>query len=458
MVKVLLTAEGDDEGNIWLDAEAPFRLKRENAPPHRIAIGGRLSGEGADVSGIHFRLSRPSAYRLIDQLQAALDADTTTGAEPITKSMTLAGPVNGGVDRESGEMVFLFRGKSGLDHRFTLPFDQSGAMLEIVERAAKSASEWHDAQLSPDINGIQRVNIQPREAESVMVAEDPATGKPILIVRLDGGHQFSFFLDKKIVEQLVKKPQTRTAPFKYPTDPWASIADDIEWFEREWCTLYEPPSDADIRRGTATLRRLLVEDWVGTAWRHFGFAKQPFVVGPNVVDLAAHDGVEIKHIASLIAGGATINGIQSSMIGMARMDHPQTGVSADADEGFAVKQFSIVRDARGESKDNELTPLTNKSWPISNYLDAPGAIRRGYVISRRDIVSYFANVGGGVHLGPSKKDKKQIYELEREHINKIGADTMDGLFFELLSIGQAVGRSEDLKKLVAAIREQAGKS
>lgn len=448
MMKVLLTAEGDDEGNVWLDAQDPIQLKRENAAPHRIAIGGQHSG-------VHLRLTRPNAYRLIDQLQVALDADAVNGAEAITKCMKLAVPMNGGVDSETGEMVLLLKGKSGLDHRFTLPFDQSGPLLEIVERAAKTASEWHDARIDPELKGTQKVEIQPRETESIMLAEDPATERPILIVRLTGGHQFSFFLDQKIVEQLIKRPQARSAPHKYPTDPWTSIADDIEWFEKEWCTLYEPPSDAEIRRGAAALRRLLVEDWLGTAWRHFGFERQPTLVGPDVAALAAHDGIEMRHIASLIAGGATINGIQSAMLGLARTDNLETGVSADAEVGFAVKSFSIVRDARGESGTNELTPLTNRSWPISNFLDAPGAVRRGYAISRRDIVSYFANVGGGVHLGPSKKSKEQVHELVEELINKIRADTMDGMFFELLSIGQAIGRSEDLKKLVAEIRSRA---
>jgi hypothetical protein len=72
-------------------------------------------------------------------------------------------------------------------------------------------------------------------------------------------------------------------------------------------------------------------------------------------------------------------------------------------------------------------------------------------------VTYFANVGGGVHLGPAKPGKDATYALIDELVNKVGADTMDGVFFELLSIGQAIGRSDDLKRLVAAIRENSPK-
>ena len=134
------------------------------------------------------------------------------------------------------------------------------------------------------------------------------------------------------------------------------------------------------------------------------------------------------------------------MIGIARVDNVKTGVGADAEEGFAVKQFQIARDARGESEDNELAVLVNKNCPLSNYLDAPGAVRRGEAISRRDIVSYFANMAGGVHLGPSKSGKEQTHALVQGLINKIRADIIDGLFFELLSIGQAIGRSDDFKE------------
>jgi hypothetical protein len=175
------------------------------------------------------------------------------------------------------------------------------------------------------------------------------------------------------------------------------------------------------------------------------------------VALLARDGLEVRHVASLVAGGATLNGIQTCLIGLARVDNPETGITADANEGFAVRQFHIARDARGEPQENDLTPLTNKAWPLSNYLNAPGAIRRGATISRRDIVTYFANVGGGVHLGPAKPGKDATYALIDELVNKVGADTMDGVFFELLSIGQAIGRSDDLKRLVAAIRENSPK-
>jgi hypothetical protein len=452
MEKIILCTEGDDQGNIWFDAATPIKIKREKEAPHRIAVCAKMSTNPQCT--FYLRINRTDAYRLVDQLQVALEADTGSGAEPVFKRVRLSHPLNGGVNTETGEMTLMFKGHSGLHHQFLLPFDQSGMLIEIIERAAKATGAWHDAKLNPDFTQIQKVDIQPRETKSLMLGEDPATQRPILIVRLDGDSQFSFVLDNKIVEQLRRRPQRRGKPFEYPEDPWASIAEDLEWFQKEWCTLYEPPSEGEIRRGTAALRRLLLEDWIGRAWRHFGFAKQPSIVGPDLLPLAARDGHKIEHISSLFAGGATINGIQLAMIGLARVFNPTTGASADAETGFAVKQFCIARKASsGHREDNDLDALVEKSWHLSKYLEAPGAVRRGEVISRRDIVGYFANVGGGVHLGSSKKEKKRVHDLVQELLNKIGADTMDGVFFELLSIGQAIGRSDDLRRLVTAIRD-----
>lgn len=57
------------------------------------------------------------------------------------KSSTLKRPINGGVNYENGNMVLLFEESSGLQHRLELPFDESGMMMEILERASTAAAE-----------------------------------------------------------------------------------------------------------------------------------------------------------------------------------------------------------------------------------------------------------------------------------------------------------------------------
>jgi hypothetical protein len=92
---------------------------------------------------------------------------------------------------------------------------------------------------------------------------------------------------------------------------------------------------------------------------------------------------------------------------------------------------------------------------MSEYLAAPGAVRRGTIIRRHDVIEYFRNYVGGAHHGLAKGErntKQTIYELVSELEQRMRVDVRDGLYFELMSIGQAVGRSSDMARLSAAIR------
>ncbi|WP_158010909.1 hypothetical protein [Tardibacter chloracetimidivorans] len=224
-------------------------------------------------------------------------------------------------------MILLFDGQPGERHRLELPFDQSGPALEILERAAGAAAKWAAArEEGVEQGGIVPMDLRPRDTEFVMLGEDAESGRPLLVVRLAGGHQFSFLLDQKIVEQL-RVRERPVAGASDHADPWATVAEDIEWLSKEWCTLYQPPSNAELRRGSAALRRLLVENALGHAWRKFGFEKQPHVSGPDVMALLSHHGTEPRHVVSLIAGGATLDGIQTSMLGL-RLNQSQKATAA----------------------------------------------------------------------------------------------------------------------------------
>jgi hypothetical protein len=459
-MRILLAVEGDEERNIWVDAISPVEVVTENAPPHRVAIRvqSEATSPGERDATVWLRIDRIQAYRLIELLGEHLGASTAKGAEGITKNTILKGPLNGGVNHENGNMLLLFEGKSGLEHRFELPFDQSGLTMEILERAGKLAAGWHDSQRSQAIGEIAPVDLQPRDAESMEFGRDPHSRRAVLSIRLAAGWQFSFFIDKKMEEQFRIRAARKAHEARASASPFITVADDIDWLRDEWCVLYEPPPDADIRRGSAALRRLLVDGMIGKAWRHHGFERQPRVIGPDVEALAAADGLCLEHIAWLVAGGACLNGIEAAMTGAVRAFNPTTGKGPDADEGFAMKIVSITRDARDPSAIplHPLNELVRRSWDLSKYLDAPGAVGMGTLISRRRIVQFFANHAAGVHLGGVGNEKHRdtaIYEFIAQMENKVIVDTMDGLYFELLSIGQAVGGSADLHKLSEKIRK-----
>ncbi len=153
-----------------------------------------------------------------------------------------------------------------------------------------------------------------------------------------------------------------------------------------------------------------------------------------------------------------MNGLDVSMIGAFSIFNPATGKGPDDESGFAVLVSSIARDASGLTTPSALDGLVERSWRLNDYLDAPGAVRRGTLVSRREIIQFFSNFAGGVHLdriSKLRRDKTPRYEFISELERRVRADIKDGLYFELLSIGQAIGRSPDLQELVAKIRADA---
>ena len=223
------------------------------------------------------------------------------------------------------------------------------------------------------------------------------------------------------------------------TNSYISVAEDIRWLRERWWRSSNALTGAEIRRGSACLRSLLVHDLLGRAWRENGFSKQPKICGPDAERLAALEGLRLQHAASLIVGGGRLNDLDVSMIGAFRVFNPETGKGPDEDEGFAVRTTIIIRDARNPTTPGSLDRFVECPWYLTAYLDAVGAVRRGGPIARREIIKYFANYAGGAHLdrvmNAGKKKATEGYELIAELEQRVHADTMDGLYFELLSIG-----------------------
>jgi hypothetical protein len=59
-----------------------------------------------------------------------------------------------------------------------------------------------------------------------------------------------------------------------------SVAEDIENFKK-WSQCAIELHHVTIRQGSALLRRLLVEDAAGKAWRQIGFSKSLSLGGPS---------------------------------------------------------------------------------------------------------------------------------------------------------------------------------
>lgn len=230
-----------------------------------------------------------------------------------------------------------------------------------------------------------------------------------------------------------------------------TVAEDIEHFG-QWWEHSDQVFGTEIRHGSASLRRLLVEDIGGTAWRQMGFFKSPSLQGPDLLAFFHKNGIETDLVINANAGGARYAGVDSAFFTVYRVDHPSTGVSARADTGFGVAVSHTARKAEG-AEPSELDALMERHWYVHEYLDAPGIIRKGQVLSRREVLKHMANEMGGVHVG---KNLSESRELLVEAENKLLMDTPQGSLrtyhLEILAMGQAVGRSQDFRHLAHAIR------
>ena len=242
---------------------------------------------------------------------------------------------------------------------------------------------------------------------------------------------------------------------------YLSIAEDIEWLRDEWWLGSSAgPREDRLRRGSTTLRLLLVDQLAIKAWRHYGFDGQPIVHGPDLMAFASRREIPIPHIFSLVVGGGRVNNVDTAMLGMYRKDNPDTGAKAMDDVGFAVVVTNVARRVRQVPHPSDLDPIIERAWPINAYLDAPSAVFDGEIFARREIIQYFANFAGGAHLDKSTRSnraKRKRYELISQLDGRINSYDKDGLHFELQSIGQAVGRSKDFHSLAAAIKGQVTK-
>ncbi|HUK91643.1 MAG TPA: hypothetical protein VLZ81_14665 [Blastocatellia bacterium] len=185
---------------------------------------------------------------------------------------------------------------------------------------------------------------------------------------------------------------------------------------RKW--MFDPPDD-EIRRGSAILRRLSVERELGNAWRSIGFEKEPRIVA---TDLEATTANRKAGLVVAVAGGGKYKGWACACLGVWKNDKPE-----ERNTGPVESVFSL-----------------------SEYLKSPSAFVEGETITRQVVIKYMANVRGGVHLKTTKARRHE--KLFTSHIAKleggINAFFMNGLQYELLSIGQAVAQAPDAALLI----------
>ena len=110
-----------------------------------------------------------------------------------------------------------------------------------------------------------------------------------------------------------------------------TVAEDIEYFARWWKA--ESVDATTIRPGSGILRRLLVEDAAGKAWRALGLTREPKIQGPDLLAFFQMNKFDIGLTVSAVAAGVRHEGIDVAFVSARRVDNGETGVPASADVG-----------------------------------------------------------------------------------------------------------------------------
>lgn len=204
------------------------------------------------------------------------------------------------------------------------------------------------------------------------------------------------------------------------------VKEDLEYLRTGWGPEI---ADPDIRRGSAVLRRLLVEGVYGQAWRAVGFERQPTVIA---VDLDQIIGEPHRNaVVCAMAWGAHFRGFYMA--------------SPCINEG-------------SQALGSASSPIRPNGYPgervftLSEFVEGTSGIAGRLQVSRREIIKYVANVKGGVHLGQKTKSaEKELVKKIAKFERALNVHTADGILVEVVSIAQAIGMSDDAAKLCAAI-------
>jgi len=202
------------------------------------------------------------------------------------------------------------------------------------------------------------------------------------------------------------------------------VASDLKYLGEEWD---QDIDDDSLRRSSNVLRMLLVDGKLLEVWRSAGFDDQPQIVAPTLEEHLKRFRLEDIQLAQ--AGGAEFKGI-------------------------TVAAIFTLSTSLNQEQIKELYALGPRvhtaSYKLADFIESPCIIVEGIIITRRELVKYVANKLGGAHID-QRRDISKPQERKFVYLDKI-RETMQvagkpAIYYELLSIGQSLVRSDDIKRL-----------
>jgi hypothetical protein len=200
------------------------------------------------------------------------------------------------------------------------------------------------------------------------------------------------------------------------------VAEDIRYLQQEWHDLI--PNHA-LRRGSSVLRRFLADGDLQRAWKASGFTKQPEIIAASLEGIPQ---IPLDKIIFAGAQGATYKG--ASVMGT-----------------LLVNKYLLTNE-ESDYLENKIG-FPQKNMGLLEFIESPCIITENTQIDRRILVKYVSNQLGGSHYDTNRTRKKKTevyYPILDRAANYFQYDDKDAIYFELLSIGQAIAKSLDLDK------------
>jgi hypothetical protein len=183
-----------------------------------------------------------------------------------------------------------------------------------------------------------------------------------------------------------------------------------------------------LRRDSVVLRRLIVDGDFGRVWNLLRIPGKPMISAPRLEKLL-DDNVLGPKVSLALAGGGQYHGLCAAM---------------------AITYAAHVDDDQQE--------LAEHAFTVGEFSSSASIYAGGTRVSRAEVIQYVANKLGGAHLSSTRKGgHRAAYEVldrhcDRFHIEGVaGLDGLNAVYFELLSIGQLVARSDAALRVVRAI-------
>jgi Trypsin-like peptidase domain len=201
------------------------------------------------------------------------------------------------------------------------------------------------------------------------------------------------------------------------------VVADLQYLREHWAPAAggESPRDQELHRGAQSLVRLL-NFGLRDAWRSLGLAStekpEPTVLG-NDIDLSP----PLPPVYATIADAAF-----------------------EYAEGVPITPHTLPPSRTPE-----------RTYLVSHYRDAPALATDGALISRGDLIAYFATAFGGVSLAPKTELEQQAAALS-ERITpfewRFTVLNTEGLRFALREIGRRITESSDVTLIEQRVLKQ----